>query len=271
MTHRLLIEADELYRRLSDDSIHILDARFPEEYEHGHIPGAVGLSPVQLEYTEVLGNEAKVPNIAAYPEQVTEILRDAGISDDQEIVIYDGGGSYLAARLFWLLEYYGVWPLRILNGGLSAWQESVGMVTRNPSEVEGGNVVPRLHERLKAEFSDVLIAQTQRGVTLCDTLPEESFQEGAIPGSVNIPYHRTYAKRKVKRMREPAELAELYRSHGLSPDKPVVFYCGTGYSASQNYFGARLLGYEHIRLYDGSLVDWTARGGDLQPNGKAEP
>ena len=86
-----------------------------------------------------------------------------------------------------------------------------------------------------------------------------------IPGSMNIPYTATYRGQKSHRLLDPRKLEDLFRSASITPDRELILYCGIGYTASQLYFAARLLGYPRVRLYDGSLADWRARGGALEP------
>ena len=57
-------------------------------------------------------------------------------------------------------------------------------------------------------------------------------------------------------MRSPAELSDLYRLAGATPDKEVVTYCQTGQRGSHTYFVLRLLGYPKVRMYDGSWQEW---------------
>jgi 3-mercaptopyruvate sulfurtransferase SseA len=62
-------------------------------------------------------------------------------------------------------------------------------------------------------------------------------------------------------------LADMLADAGHEDGQEFLSFCGSGYLASVNYFAARLLGLEQVRMYDGSLVDWNARGGALLPSG----
>ena len=56
-----------------------------------------------------------------------------------------------------------------------------------------------------------------------------------------------------------AELEIVYDD--LDPDLPIVSYCNTGHWAATNWFVlSEILGRKDVRLYDGSMVEWTADG-----------
>ena len=62
-----------------------------------------------------------------------------------------------------------------------------------------------------------------------------------------------------RRFKSGDALRQLYQDAGVTPGKEIVVYCRTGVRASHDYFVLRLLGYEHVRLYDGSFVEWSAQ------------
>jgi 3-mercaptopyruvate sulfurtransferase SseA len=63
--------------------------------------------------------------------------------------------------------------------------------------------------------------------------------------------------------------AHLHATSLFEDRQGFLSFCGAGYMANINCFGARLLGLEQVRMYDGSLLDWNARGGALLPSGGA--
>lgn len=62
----------------------------------------------------------------------------------------------------------------------------------------------------------------------------------------------------------PEQLAQLYEAAGLRPDRPVITYCGGGYYGAFSLFVLYQLGYEDVRLYDGSWIEWTSKGGTIE-------
>ena len=266
---RYLITAQTLRSRLNDESILLLDAREPEKYGKGHIPGAVSLPPSSMEWSVPVSSDAEVHHLLAPVDRISTLLKLSGIRRDSRIILYDEGGSYAAARLFWILDYCGHSGTAVLDGGLSNWQAIGGDMVTRPSRQPWGDFVPSPDQGKIADFDMVRSLQaspdSRQDIVLVNALPRAAFEKEAIPGSVNVPYTETFEFRNTHRLRRAEELAELLNNESISPDREVILYCGIGYTASQLYLVARLLGYPKVRLYDGSLTDWKARGGRLEP------
>ena len=81
-----------------NQDIILIDARRPEEYQAGHIPGAINI------YWKELG-DSNLPSTS----QLNEILGQKGLSIASKAVVYDNAQSSegAAARVFWTLEYLG--------------------------------------------------------------------------------------------------------------------------------------------------------------------
>jgi thiosulfate/3-mercaptopyruvate sulfurtransferase len=59
------------------------------------------------------------------------------------------------------------------------------------------------------------------------------------------------------RFRPLAELERTLRDAGVMGEEPVILYCGGGISATVDFFAMSLVGRDRMRLYDGSLTEWT--------------
>ncbi len=257
----IIVDSTELFRDLSSNDLLVVDARDESAYEAGHIVGAVNLDPQTLERSEQLGDGRVVEHLVEEPPDVSEKLRDAGIAEDSRVVIYDDGGGYIAERLYWVLDYLGHKNHVVLDGGFQAWREEIGIVTRKPTEVQVGDFVPRPDRSAIAEFSDVLLASADPAKALCHVSAGGKGARGTIPGSSVVTVEETFSDGV--RTRGPEELQELLRQRGLWSANEVIFYCGCGYAACRLYMAARLAGLERVRVYDGSLQDWSVRGGEL--------
>jgi thiosulfate/3-mercaptopyruvate sulfurtransferase len=58
-------------------------------------------------------------------------------------------------------------------------------------------------------------------------------------------------------MRSYHEIASLWQSQGITPDKNVGIYCGTGWRASEAFFYAYLMGRQNIAVFDGGWLEWS--------------
>ena len=102
----------------------------------------------------------------------------------------------------------------------------------------------------------------------------KGYMTGHIPGAVNVPYFanidpalataapadrdRLLASDLPFTFSSPESLAALYGEAGVTPDREVITYCGRGYAAARGMLALKLLGYERVRLYDGSWTEWSA-------------
>lgn len=265
----LLVSAEELRERLDDSKTLVLDARDYGDYASGSIPGAISLPTNDLNRTVVLEDGTEVPRIVQEADEIVYALQDAGISTGSRIVIYDQGGSTLAPRLFWILDYYGHTNLAILDGGFSAWQASGLEVSTGIPDVPRGDFVPVADPEKHADFEYVTQSLGSDSTMICNALSESSFAEAAISGSTNLPQANLFATDGVPYLKQAEIFETLLNDIGFDRSKEIVFYCGAGYAASVDYFVARLIGLPRVRMYDGSLQDWRARQGELLPGGGA--
>jgi thiosulfate/3-mercaptopyruvate sulfurtransferase len=78
---------------------------------------------------------------------------------------------------------------------------------------------------------------------------------GHIPGAVNVD-SATFYDSGANRLRPQAELAAIAMT---LPSGPAVTYCNTGHWAATDWFVlSEILGRADVRLYYGSMVDWTS-------------
>jgi len=264
---RFLTDVDELGDWINDSETIIIDARSFEDYQAGFIPGAVNVFTPSLDTTVVLGDGTEIQRIVQPSEEIVFPLQDAGINKNSRVVIYDAGRSTLAPRLFWILDYYGHKNVSILDGGIAAWVGSGGRISTSISDVTTGNFIPLAQPEKHADFEYVKTAINGDAVLVCNALSAESHAGGAIPNTVNLPQTTTFVAGDIPLLEQATRLEELLDSIGHDPEQEIVFYCGAGYAAAVDYFIARYIGLPSVRMYDGSLRDWTARGGELTPDG----
>lgn len=264
---QFIVSTEELADRLSEDRLVILDTRGADDYAAGHIPGAIHLPPAWLERVEILDNGEEVKNLVLGAEDITPVLQDAGIGRRSRVVIYDAGRHVLAARVFWMLDYYGHQNIAVLDGGFAGWTARGKETSTAAPDIEPGNFVAKPNPDKIADYEYIQANLGDTATALCNALGAASFASGAIPGSVNLPQGKTFTIGHSPVLISADEMLEMMDQVGLTHSSEIVFYCGAGYAAAQDYFVARALGLRNVRLYDGSLRDWRARGGELTPGG----
>jgi thiosulfate/3-mercaptopyruvate sulfurtransferase len=261
-----LVEAQELMERLGEDRFRVVDFRKPEDYQSGHIPGAISLWRSDIE-----DPEHPLPGMIASRKHMESLLSLHGISDRETLVIYDAHASCDAARLWWVLKVYGFNRVRLLNGGLHAWKAAGGTLSAEkpqyPATVfrftEPG--VPLL--RIEADSLNELLEN--ESCVLIDARSREEYsgyrqksgakRAGKIPGSYNVDWAAATHYGKEMTFKSPEELKRIYAFLPADSSLDVVTYCHSGVrSAHTSFVLSQLLGYPRVRNYDGSWLEWSA-------------
>ena len=263
----LLVTGEDLRELEAGEDVLLLDAREAEDYEQGAIPGAVSLPTEALNRTVTLDDGTEVPRIVQEAEDIVEPLQSAGVASDLPVVVYDNGAETSATRIFWVLDYYGHERVSVLDGGIAAWEAAGGELSTAEVEADRGDFTPEAVESRHADYDYVQEAMFSDSVVLCNGLSGESYEDGSIEGSTNLHATSLFDDGDVPHFRADDALEQMLTDAGYEDGQEFLSFCGSGYMASINYFAGRLLGLEQVRMYDGSLVDWEARGGTLLPSG----
>jgi len=247
---------------IRDRDAAVVDVRERWEYDSiGHLPGAVNVPFDKFRSDE--GEAGKLPPRADWEE----LLSEAGIDADAEIVAYDDTQGVFAARFVVTALLLGHDPgrLHVLDGDFSSWQREHGTTTDavdpDPASYESD---PDAETPL-VDFETVreLLPAVEAGeVTLVDTREEWEFAEGHLPGAVQLDW-RELVDEETRGLRSEEDLRELLEARGILPGKRTVLYCNTARRVSHTYLVLRQLGYEAVELYEGSLTEWEACGGEL--------
>ena len=70
-------------------------------------------------------------------------------------------------------------------------------------------------------------------------------------------YHMQHYRTVENTMRPYPEIAANWAENGITPDKWVAFYCGTGWRASETWLYAMLMGLPRAAVYDGGWFEWS--------------
>lgn len=253
-----LVTAGWLEKNLKNADVIILDASPSQIYKEKHIPGAIS-------YDIFTYGVQELP-IA----EIEKRFQSWGISKGKKIVMYDQGGTILATRLFFSLDYYG-FPskdLFILDGGLAKWQEK-GLPVTNGQTLEvmnGSYTIKNINETIKVELAEFLTASGDpRNNVLLEALdPGWHFggsqffsKPGHIPNAILLPSADFYKPDKTFKSIE--EIKKMLAYLEIKPEQQVYTHCGGGIAASVPYFAIKyLLGFPKVKLYTGSQLEWVS-------------
>ncbi|MFT4029691.1 MAG: rhodanese-like domain-containing protein [Protaetiibacter sp.] len=201
------------------------------------------------------------------PAALAAALAAIGVAEGRRVVVYDTTGTLWAARLWYLLRWIGV-DVRVLDGGLDAWT-AAGLPVRRGEEPADSPVPAWPASEVREAWIDQreLLARADDDIRpLVCGLPAAQFtgsaptrysRRGRIPGSVNVSSRDLFGPDG--RLLPPAELLAAHLAAGIEPgESEVLLYCGGGISASANALALAVLGVDAVRIYDGSLEEWSA-------------
>ncbi|MEU9988228.1 sulfurtransferase [Streptomyces sp. NPDC048045] len=226
------------------------------EYAAGHIPGAVFVD-LDRELASAPGDRGRhpLPDLAEFGAA----MRRAGVSADRPVVVLDGGQGWAAARAWWLLRWTGHPDVRVLDGGLPAWQGPLS--TDVPAPAEGDfEPAPGAAGLLDADGAAALA----RAGVLLDARAGERYRGevepidrvgGHIPGAVSAPTNENVGPDG--RFLPAAELRDRFKALGVSDDAEVGVYCGSGVSGAHEVLALAVAGVPSA-LYVGSWSEWSS-------------
>jgi len=263
----VLVETDWVNDHLNDTSTRIAEVDYDPtaNYNLGHIPGAV-----LLDWKTDMNDPVKRDILSQ--KQLEEVLSKAGVTLGTKLVLYGDFNNWFAAFAFWILNYYGVENVVLMNGGRKKWIAEDRAISKDTASYHRTSFKSRSqNENVRTYLDYVKQSLKQPNKLLVDVrspaeftgtitappeYPNEHAQRGGhIPGAVNIPWSQ--AVKEDGTFKAAEDLATLYLSHGVTADKEVITYCRIGERSSFTWFVLKyLLGYPNVKNYDGSWTEW---------------
>lgn len=270
----VLVDVDWVRDHLDDNRVRIVEIGYEpdiDDYSDGHIPGALNWFWKDC-YWDSSTREFVTP------QQMAEWFGRAGIGPDTTVVLYSARSQY-ATYGYWVYHVLCGHPsIRVLDGGRRSWVAAKGPLTTDVPDVSPVDY-PMPDDRVRNDSTrmlrDELLGKLgSPRLTILDGRYDEEYQGrrvkpgtgfdygalqyGYIPGAVSMPFSELQ-RPDTFTFKSRAELEALFRAAGAAPDQvdEVVTYCRLGHRASMLWFVATvLLGWDHVRLYDGSWTEW---------------
>jgi thiosulfate/3-mercaptopyruvate sulfurtransferase len=273
MPTSLIVTAAWLHNYLAQESnpnLTIVDCRFAlgdpdfgrKQYETAHLPGAyyLDLNRDLSSPAGVHGGRHPLPD-----DRVLGVkLAAMGIDAQTLVIAYDDSRFGFAARLWWLLRYYGHERVALLDGGYSNWVKAGYSVTGDlPVVAAHGNFQPQIQSEAIVDIDRVRAIQQSPTHVLIDSREPDRYQgktepidpiAGHIPSAVNYPWQGVSTPEGFVL---PIE-EQQQRWAAISPEVEPIVYCGSGVTACVNLFSLNLAGIEGAKLYPGSWSDWIS-------------
>lgn len=253
-----------------------------DAYLSGHIPGAIDMDTLALEAPETWNRRS--------PEELKAALEEHGITSDTTVILYgkfmtpdnndpfpgSAAGHIGAIRNAFIMMYAGVKDVRVLNGGFQSWKDagydiSTEDVPKTPISDFGSHIpampelavdVPEAKAMLKSSNSDLVCVRSWP-----EYIGEVSGynyieKKGRIPGAIfgncgTDAYHMENYRNVDHTIREAGEVLAIWDEVGITPNKHLAFYCGTGWRGSEAFFNAWLMGWPRVSVFDGGWFEWS--------------
>jgi thiosulfate/3-mercaptopyruvate sulfurtransferase len=255
-----LVDTAWVAAHTADAGVRIVDMR-QSGYAAGHVPGAVYLSPVAIR------DANSPPTFLPTPAAFAQMMGSLGISDATRVVVYDERGGIYAARLWWILNYFGHSKVALMDGGWVKWAAENRSAAAEVSKPTAGAFTPRPQPHWLATAADVVASIDKPAVKIVDARTTAEIEGkdlrhirrgGFIPSSVPV-YWEDLLDPTTKAFKPSDELKKIYEARGILPNQEVIVYCQVGMRASVDLFALHLIGYDKLRNYYGAWEEWGNR------------
>jgi thiosulfate/3-mercaptopyruvate sulfurtransferase len=245
----------------------------------GHIPNATLIPIKNLQVKRKVGN-VELKGMFPLKEDFEKLMQGAGVNSDSAIVITSKGmtpkDALFQTLLYWALKYFGHDNLAILNGGTAQWVvDKREMQFGKTSPATGNFKAGAERAEILATTADVLKLANggEAGTQLIDVRGRDVYWgltfnpkyvtspgKGHLPTAKNFPLvFMVNSQGPVANFYSQEEVLKVAELSKIDTTKPTVMYCDSGGSATIGWFiWHELLGNQNVRLYDGSMHEWTS-------------
>lgn len=255
----LLVEPADLGKIDAAKGLVILDARPRAKFEKGHHPLAVWVD--HEDWSKAFGKSQD-------PTDWAKRIGDLGIAKDDRVIVYDDAMQKDAARIWWILRYFGHKDVRLLNGGFKAWTDlDLPVSMKELDHKSKSYTIAAPAPQRFATGEDVLKVLNDKGIQIIDARSEKEFcgeeklknkKGGAIPGAMHLEWTEALDK-KTHRFKSAKELQEIFRAAGIDVSKRAVTHCQSGGRAAVMAFTLELMGAKEVANYYRGWSEWGNR------------
>jgi len=260
-----LVSTSWLADNLGGSDLRLIDCRPQTQYNSGHIPGSVCLSPENLRGV-VDGLSSMLLPADLLARQVSLM----GIGPDDTVVIIPDEAIRDATLISMALDRLGHINWGILDGGFSKWVQEKHAVSTELPDPRESTYPARVQADTFTVASDTVLRHAKaRNAVIIDVRPDDYYagrksdeaRAGHIPGAVNRPYTEDFIQVNGVTQLKPVEsLAGAYSAIIPSKDSRIIVHCRTGHQASQTFFVLKhVLHYPHVMWYDAGWSEWASR------------
>ncbi len=211
-------------------------------------------------------------------EELSERLFALGAGQGSRIVLA-GDPTQFAAYVLWTLRVRGYDDIAYLDGGLEAWRAASlskaaerAVDRRPPTSPLPVPEPSAAQERLRIGRDDVRALLGRDDVVILDYRTPEEYsgarvsgpnapidhgaeRHGRIPGAKHLFFRDLLDEHG--RLRDRAELARLVDEKVGDSQALIINYCRLSHRSTLGWIAlSEVLGYDNVRVYDGSWTEW---------------
>lgn len=265
------ITTDELMDKLGDPNLRIVDASWflpdsgrdaKEEFEEERIPGAV-----YFDIDALSDDQSPYPHMLMDPDRFAKAVGALGISETNDIVVYDRPGMFSSARVWWNFVIMGAPSVRILEGGYDRWELDDGDIDEDePTAPEPTIFTPSFNADMVKSTTDILASLEDDKHLVLDARaaarfegsapePREGLRSGHIPGAISMPFGDLVQRGTLL----PIDQLKEKLAPMIEGKTQVTASCGSGVTAAIVYLALKMIGHDACAVYDGSWAEWGDR------------
>ncbi len=244
------------------DQAVVLDVRQAPLYLLGHVDGAHNVDKSQF-----LSTRDGVKSLIPASSEIEALLSRLGVNPNTPIVVYAKDDDPYAARLVWTLHSHGHKSAYVLDGGYDKWNREGRPTAMLPTASPAASTYRITEQRdLRADKQQVLSSIGKTDAIIWDTRRSEEYagtevradRGGHIPGATHLNWTSLQTEVDgVKVLKSEAEIRSLLADHGITSDREILPHCQTGIRSSYATLVLLGLGYDKVRNYDGSWIEWA--------------
>lgn len=238
-----------------------------KDYFRAHLPTAH-----HLNFDTLRGTADGVP-VQYLPDELTELLLErAGVTAGRTHLIYATGAELpndeilSTSMVAYVLEKFGIDDVRVVDGGLAAWQQQGLPTTQVYHGNPPGELSPERRPEIGIAIDELMALKDQPNVVLVDARPKNEYlgqddiwlRKGHIPGAISFHWAKLMESDNTHQFRSVDECRRLLEAAGLTKEKRILVYCGTSREGSLlRFYLKHVAGYDDVRLYEGSWKEYV--------------
>ena len=257
----IIVDSKWLASHLDDLNLVIIDTRDNITYRFRHIKNARPLGIERI--ISVADNGA---NLVVDGSIAERIFTELGIDDSKTVIVYGEYGDPSAARVVWTLMYHGHPNVKLLDIGFRQWHKAGLPTTRQiPTQKPSTSLFKsKINCTIRADAEIIKAKQSDPNVIIVDARTAQEHFQARIPGSILHNWEEGLDDDSGRVIRYKDELQKDFEQRGITKDKEIICYCHSGTRASHKYWQLKEAGFNNVRMYDGSIIDWAQRHNPLR-------